>query len=51
MWVGINFILSLVLMPFFLRRRGIINVCKFLVICSILTPLFGIPVYKMLGGR
>jgi hypothetical protein len=46
MWIFINFILSLILMPFFIKRNILINRCKFLVVCSILTPLIGIPVYN-----
>lgn len=45
------FIVSLILMPFVVHESGWRVKTIYICLCAVLTPVVGIPVYKMLGGR
>ena len=45
------FIVSLILMPLVVHESGWRVRTVYLCLCTVFTPVVGIPVYKMLGGR
>lgn len=45
------FIISLILMPFVVHESSWRVKTIYLCLCTVLTPMVGVPVYKMLGGR
>ena len=47
----LSFMLALILMPVFTLRHPVIMKLYFIVFCTFLTPIFGIPLYIKIFGK